>query len=436
MMLAAAKPPRTRTRPYIIAGLLVVLASFGGVGTWATFTPIEGAVIAPGVVTVHSNHKTVQHLEGGMVNELLVRDGDFVERGQILLRLDPTRAQASLAIVQSQLDVLRAQETRLLAERDGRDAMRFPAELLARAQDANVAELLRGEQQLFEARGLSLEGEIGIRIQRIAQLEDEIEGLGEQTRSVDRRVEMVEEELSGQRVLFDKGYASRVRINELERHAEALRGQIGAHITSVARAENGIGEANLQVIQLRKQFRERVVQELHEVQAQSFDVSERLGAVRDRLTRLEIRAPQSGIVVGMGVHTLGGVVGPGQSILDIVPDADELVIEARVRPQDIDKIRIGQTTIVRLSAFDRRTTPELVGSVIAVSADRMTDDKTGLPFFQLRSRIDDTELAKLGELRLMPGMPAETYVQTGARTVLSYLVKPLSDSLANAFRES
>jgi HlyD family type I secretion membrane fusion protein len=316
-------------RGWIVAGLVVVLMAFGGLGTWATLVPLSGAVIAPGVVTVLSNRKTVQHLEGGIVTEILVRDGDVVETGQLLIQLDGTRAQASVSILEGEIDLLRSREARLLAERDGTTEIAFPPALAARArEDANVAELVRGQQLLFEARRASLDGESELLAQRVGQYEDEIAGLQQQSLSKDRQIEIVEDELEGLHALYERGFESRRRINELERLAEELRGELGAHTMAIARAENSIAEANLRIVQLRKEFREQVVKELDDVQARFFDVSERQVAASDRMTRLEIRAPQSGIVVGMRAHTVGGVIGPGEPVLDIVPAGDELVIEA------------------------------------------------------------------------------------------------------------
>jgi HlyD family type I secretion membrane fusion protein len=431
-----APPLPKGTRNVIAVGLVVIALTLGGVGTWATLTPIAGAVIAPGAITVQSNRKTVQHLEGGIVAEILVRDGSAVERGEPLMRLDPTRVKASLMILEAELDLLRAREARLLAERDGEAELRFPAALEARGQDPNVHEMLRGQRRLFQARSKSLQGEVELRTQRGFQYEDEIAGLAQQILSKERQIEIVEDELEGLHALFDQGYMSKQRINELERLAEHLRGELGEHITSTARAENAISEANLQIIQLRNQSLESVVKELDEVQATLFDAHEQHVAALDRMSRLEVRAPQAGTVVGMSVHTVGGVIGAGEPLLDIVPAGDDLVVESHVRTEDIDKVRIGQTAIVRLSAFDLRTTPELRGTVINVSADSVVNEATGAAHYVVRSRIPERELEKLGELQLVPGMPAETFVQTGERTVLSYLVKPMSDALDHALRES
>ena len=423
-------------RGFVIVGVLVVALTLGGVSAWATLTEIAGAVIAPGVVTVQSNRKTVQHLEGGIVAEIFVRDGSVVARGETLLRLDPTRVQASLAILAGELDLLHAREARLLAERDGAARLGFPAGLTARVSDPDVAEILRGQEQLFHARRASLEGEAELLTQRIVQYEDEIEGLREQALSKERQIEIIEDELEGLHALFDQGYMARQRINEQELRAEHMRGELGAHLTATARAENAISGANLQIIQLRNQYLETVVKELDEVQAKLQDTREQHVAALDRMARLEVRAPHAGTVVGTSIHTEGGVIGAGEPLLDIVPEGDDLVIESRVRTEDIDKVSVGQVAVVRLSAFDLRTTPELEGTVTQVSADRVTDDATGASYYVVRSRIPEDELAKLGELDLVPGMPAETFVQTGERTVLSYLIKPMSDAVSRSLRES
>jgi HlyD family secretion protein/epimerase transport system membrane fusion protein len=428
-------PASTNPRPYIALGLVVVLSIFGGIGTWASVAPLSGAIIAPGMVTVISNRKTVQHFEGGIVSELLVRDGHVVERGQALLRLDDTRAQAALGVLDTHLDLLRAREQRLVAERDGREAVRPPATLADRSGEPEVVEILMGQRQLFEARRAALRGEVQIFVRRSEQLREEIEGLLAQ-QSADRgQIALVDDELVGQRQLHERGFAAKGRLRELERELERLRGELGENTAGIARAENAIGETDLRIIQLEKDFREEVVSELHEVQGRIFDLEDRRVAALDELNRLVVRAPQAGSVVNLRLHTVGGVLAPGDPILDIVPDDDELVVEAQVRPDDIDKVSVGGTASVRLTALDLRNTPRLAGEVLYVSADRMTDRATGVPYYLMRTRIPDSELSLLGDLRLVPGMPAETFVETGARTMLSYVVKPLTDGMARAFRE-
>jgi HlyD family type I secretion membrane fusion protein len=429
-------PISSDPRSYIRAGLLIVALLFGGLGTWASLAPLHGAVIAPGVVTVISKRKTVQHLDGGIAREILVEDGDAVAQGDLLIRLDDTQTRAALAIAEAQLDVLRAREARLVAERDEADEIVLSEYLAGRGDDAQVAEILESQRQLFAARRTSLQGEIEILSQRIGQLGDEVRGLEAQRSSKQRQIELIEEELAGLHELFERGFASRNRMRELEREAAELAGELGEHVADIARARNGIGEAKLRVFQLRKDFRESVVAELHDVRSEIFDASERRVAALDRFRRLEIRSPRAGRVVAKSVHTVGAVIAPGEPILQIVPEDDELVVEAKVQPSDIDRVSVGQPARVRLSAFDLRTTPELEGEVIHVSADRVGDSREGAPHYLIRTRIPPEQLARLGELRLIPGMPAETFIQTGARTVMAYLLKPLRDGLARTFRDA
>lgn len=430
-------PPRVslRTGPYVLMGSMIVAAMLGGLGLWSAVTPLSGAVIAPGVVTVYSKRKTIQHLEGGIVDQILVRDGDHVDDGQLLIRLADIRARANLAVVSSRLDVLRAREARLRTERDGHRGVAFPDGLMARRGEPSVTEILASEVELFAARRTALEGEVQILEQRIAQLEQQILGLDAQQQANGAQIRLIEEELTGLRSLHEKGYVSKTRILELERRQEELKGERGQHIAEIARARTAIGEAQLQIIQVQNDFREEVATHLHEVQADLLDIQERYVAAADELQRLEIRAPQSGIVVGLDVHTLGGVISPGQPILDIVPKEDELVIEAQVAPQDIDKIAIGLEAMVRLSAFDLRSTPELSGTVFATSADRLIEETSREPYYLVAARIPDAELAKLQGLELVPGMPAEVFIRTGERTALSYLLKPLTDGMARAFKD-
>ena len=424
------------TRPYIRAGCLIVLVMFGGLGTWASLAPLGGAVIAPSVVTVISHRKTVQHLEGGIVAEIRARDGDAVAERDLLIRLDDAQARAGLSILDAQLDLLRAREARLVAERDEGKRVEFPQDLETRSEEPKVADILESQRQLFEARRTALEGEIEILTQRVGQLREAIGGLEAQRRSKEEQIALIEDELVGLRKLFEGGYTSRNRMRELERAVAELTGERGEHVAEIARAENEIGEARLRSLQLSKNFREAVVDELHEVQAEVLDASERRAAALDRRSRLEIRAPRAGRVVGMTVHTVGAVIAPGEPILHIVPEDDELVVEAHVMPRDIDRVGIGQAALVRFTAFDLRTTPELEGLVIDVSADLIADPRSGASYYLVRTRIPEQSRGLLGDLRLLPGMPAETFIQTGSRTALSYLMKPLTDGLARAFKDA
>ncbi len=435
-MTEPAIRPAGTAKPYILFGLAVVLVLFGGLGTWAAVAKLSGAVIAPAVVAGSLKRQTVQHLEGGIVSELLVRDNEAVEAGQLLIRLDDTRAKATLRIIDGRLDLLHAQAARLAAERDGLDSMEVSASLTERAAEPATADILNGQIELFKARQQALDGETEILIQRVAQLGDQTQGVEAQQTAKERQIALLGEELEGLERLYRQGYAPRTRVLELQRAAERLNGEVGEHIAEIARVGTQIGETRLQVIQLQRNFVEQAVEQLRDVQAQIFDLEQRRAAAADELIRLDIRAPKAGSVVGLGVHTVGGVVTPGQPLMDIVPDEDELVVEAQVAPQDIDKIAAGLDAVVRLSAFNTRTTPELNGSVYAASADRLIDQVNGMPYYQVSVRIPESELDRLDDgLILIPGMPAEVFIQTGERTALSYLLKPLTDSLAHVFRE-
>jgi len=424
-----------RTGPYAFAGSLIILIMFGALGIWSVLAPISGAVIAPGVVTVYSKRKTIQHLEGGIVADILVRDGDQVDGGQLLIRLADTRVKANLEILNSHVAVLWAREARLKAERDSRSSITFADALLADTVERGTGEIIDSEKALFLARRTALEGKIQILEQRIAQLAQQILGLDAQQRANAAQIRLLEDELTGLRSLYEKGYVSKPRILELERRQEELAGERGRHIAEIAGTKNAIGEAQMQIVQLRNELHEEITAQLNEVQADLLDLQERYVAAADELRRLEIRAPQSGTVVGMDVHTVGGIISPGQPILDIVPQEDELVIEARVAPHDIDKVAIGLEAVVRLSAFDLRTTPELSGTVFSASADRMVEETNREPYYLVGTRIPESELSKLELLELVPGMPAEVFIKTGERTAMSYFIKPLVDGMARAFKD-
>ena len=432
---AEQSPRHLRTGPYIAAGLLIVAIMFGGLGAWGSLTSLTGAAIAPGVVSVDSNRKTIQHLQGGSVAEIRVRDGDVVQLGALLVRLDDTQARAKLTMIESRLDVLRARQDRLTAEQKAASEVTFSQEVMERSAQKNVADIMESQKAIFAARHMALQGQTNIQTQRINQLREQIRGLQALRDSKGRQVAIIDDELKGLRELFEKGFTPRTRILALERSAEQLNGERSQHLTDIARAQEGISEAELQIVQVRRNFIEDVVRELQDVQGEIFGLIQEQIAARDIMDHIDIRAPIAGVVVGMDVHTVGGVIAAGQPILYIVPEDDKLIVESRVRPDDIDKVAIGQEAFLRFSAFDLRTTPELYGTILTVSADRLTDPKTGESYYAARIQIPDDEIAKLGNLRLIPGMPAEVFIQTGERTAISYLIKPLRDGLARTFRE-
>ena len=420
---------------YVLAGLAIIAIGLGSAAAWASLAPLHSAVVASGVVAVHSKRKEIQHLEGGTVEAILISDGDRVTAGDVLLRLDETRPLASLEILSLQYDSALAVEARLLAEHENATDIAFPAELVSRANEPGPATLMAGQLSLLEARRATLTGKAEILGQRIVQLDEEVAGLAAQIKAKDRQVALIGEELQGLRKLFKQGHAPRTRILALEREEAKLLGERGELSAETARARAAKGETEMQIIQIKQEFREAVVAELREVRQQIFDLRERIGAARRVLDNIELKAPVAGRVVGLKVHTLGSVIGQGETLLEIVPEGDRLVIEARVRPIDIDSLSIGQEAAVHISAFKRRTAPVLNGTLSYVSADAMTDDGGGAAYYQVRIEIAPAELERLRDGKLQPGMPAEVMVRTGWRTALHYLAQPILDSARRAWRE-
>jgi HlyD family secretion protein len=398
---------RRSIRAHLIVGLVLVLVLAGGFGGWASTVPISGALIAPGAVVVDSNVKKVQHPTGGVVGEVRVRDGDTVKAGDIVVRLDETVVKASLAIVVKTLNGLWARAARLEAEQRGLDKINFPPMLTDRADDPDVRDVMASESKLFEVRVNGRAGQKAQLRERVMQLNEEIAGLTAQESAKNKEIALVEKELIGVRDLYDKHLVQLTRLTTLERDNARLSGERAQYIASRAQAKGKITETELQIIQVDKD-----------------------------MIRIDIRAPQDGMVLQSTVHTVGGVITAGDAIMMIVPQADDLSVEAKVNPQDIDKLQIGQKTLLRLSAFNQRTTPELNGKVTRVSADVTTDQRTGQSYYTIRVSMPAEEVARLGaENKLIPGMPVEAFVQTGDRTMFSYLMKPLSDQLMRAFRE-
>jgi len=422
-------------RLHLIVGLAVVLVVAGGFGGWASTVPISGALIAPGAVVVDSNVKKVQHPTGGVVGEVRAHDGDLVKAGDIVVRLDETVVKASLAIVVKTLNGLWARAARLEAEQQGLDKIKFPAMLTDRADDPDVRDVMSSETKLFEVR---VNGRVGQKAQlreRITQLDEEISGLKAQETSKDKEITLVEKELVGVRQLYDQHLVQITRLTTLERDAARLSGERAQYIASRAQARGKITETELQIIQVDKDMVSEVSKDLRETNDKIGEFVERKVTAEDQLRRIDIRAPQDGMVLQSTVHTVGGVITAGDAIMMIVPQADALSVEAKVNPQDIDKLQIGQKTMLRLSAFNQRTTPELNGVVTRVSADVTTDQRTGQSYYTIRVSMPPEEIKRLGDVKVIPGMPVEAFVQTGDRTMLSYLMKPLSDQLMRAFRE-
>jgi HlyD family secretion protein len=430
-----AAQARDSIRRHMIAGLVLVLILVCGMGGWAATTQLAGALIAPGSIVVDSNVKKVQHPTGGVVGEVRVRDGDRVKAGDIVVRLDETVTRANLAIITKGLDEMAARKARLVAERDGADAIAFPADLLARQDDADTGAAIASERKLFELRRNARNGQRAQLRQRIQQLSEEIAGLTAQQAAKSREITLIERELTGVRDLYQKNLVQLNRLTQLERESTRIDGERGQIVAAIAQAKGKIAELELQILQIDQDLSSEVAKEMRDVDAKLGEFVERKVTAEDQLKRIDIRAPQDGVVFQSSVHTVGGVVTAGDTIMLIVPEADKLIVEAKVNPQDIDQLQIGQKTLLRFTTFNQRTTPEIYGIVDRISADISTDQRTGGSYYTVRISLPPDEVARLGDVKLVPGMPVETFVQTGERTVMSYLVKPLYDQLNRAFRE-
>jgi HlyD family secretion protein len=426
---------RKSIRLHLIVGLAVVTLLTCGIGGWASTAQISGALIAPGSIVVDSNVKKVQHPTGGVVGEVRARDGDRVKIGDILVRLDDTVTKASLAIVTKQLNGLWARSARLTAEQEGADHITFPPQIMEAMADPDVKSLVANEIKLFDVRSSGRAGQKAQLRERIAQLKEEIGGLEAQETAKTREIELIQKELVGVRELFAKNLVQISRLTVLERDATRLDGDRAQFIAQKAQAKGKIAETELQIIQIDKDLSSEVSKDMREINDKIGEYVERKVTAEDQLRRIDIRAPQDGMVLQSTVHTVGGVITAGDAIMLIVPDTDNLSVEAKVNPQDIDQLRIGQNTLLRMSAFNQRTTPELNGTISRISPDTTVDQRTGQSYYTIRVSIPPAEVAKLGEVKLIPGMPVEAFVQTGDRTMLSYLAKPLSDQLMRAFRE-
>ena len=426
---------RSSIRLHLIIGLSVVVLLAGGLGGWASTAEISGALIAPGSIVVESSVKKVQHPTGGVVGEVRAHDGDLVKAGDVVVRLDDTVTKANLAIVTKNLDGLLARAARLQAEQQGLDRVVFPAALLDRGNDPDVRNVMASEAKLFEVRTTGRSGQTAQLRERITQLKEEISGLLAQQQAKDQEIALVAKELVGVRGLYEQHLVQISRLSTLERDSARLTGERAQYLASMAQAKGKITETELQIIQVDKDMVSDVSKDLREANDKIGEYVERKVTAEDQLRRVDIRAPQDGMVEQSTVHTVGGVITAGDAIMMIVPQADDLQVEARVNPQDIDKLQVGEKTLLRLSAFNQRTTPELTGAVIRVSPDVTIDQRTGQSYYTIRVSMPPAEVARLGEVKLIPGMPVEAFVQTGDRTMLAYLIKPLHDQLMRAFRE-
>jgi len=416
-------------------GWLVIAVFFGAFGGWAALAPLNGAVVASAVVKVEGNRKSVQHLDGGIVRTLNVREGDHVEQGAVLIVLDDTQTRAEYSVLSEQYHVLRASEARLLAELAGRDELTRPAELAARDGDAFVGDIWKGQVEQFRSRRATLDGQRRVIGEKIKQLGAQIEGAEAQGRAYTDQLDSVRDEAASVRPLVEKTLLPRPRLLQLERTASGLEAQIADTRASVAKAREAIGEQELQAAQLGKDRIAEVTKDLHEVQSRLLEtIPKRMNAAAV-LGRMEIRAPYAGRVVGLSVFSIGGVIQRGEKILDIVPDTGDLTVEAEIAVEDISELRPGMQAEIRLTAYKQHIVPTIRGEVMQVSADRLVDPRTNAAHYIAAIRPDAAELARLDGVRLYPGMPATVTVMTEARTALDYFVGPLAHSFHKAFRQ-
>ena len=411
------------------AGLIVLSFSI-----LSAATSLSGAIITTGSLVVESSIKKVQHPSGGVVKTLLVGDGARVKAGDLLIQMDETVAQANLAAVTKSLWELEARRARLQAERDGESDFAIPA-IITDAHDSAADAIVAGEKRFFQLRRDASEGQKRQLREQVAQLTDQIGGLNDQVTAKQQESAYLAKELGGVQQLWDQRLVSLTRLTALQRDQSRLLGERGQLTASMAQARGKISETELKILQIDQDFRSGVAKELADIRAKQAEAIEKQVAARDQTEKLELRAPQAGVVHDLAIHTVGGVIGAGETVMTIVPDTDSLIVEAHVTPQDIDQIKIDQGTVLRFPNFNQRTTPEIDGKISRIGADVSRDDKTSPPYFTVRIAISADEMKRLGQARLLPGMPVEVFIQTGERTMLSYLTKPLADQMNRAFRE-
>lgn len=437
--MSALVPFRTlegrRSRGPILAGTALIALLLGGFGTWAAVAPLARGAVASGQIVAEGHRKSVQHLEGGIVAEILVKDGDKVVVGQPLLRLDGTQAQARMASLAAGRDAHLSRIARLEAELRGQQAITFPADLTKRESIPQVAEVLAAEQQLFAARRESLQAELNLIRQKAHEEAGRIKGLEAQLTANRDQLRLTRDELADQRQLLEKGYTRRPRVLDLERREADLAGRDGSLVSDIAQARVRIVEADIEGMHKRHAFQESVLADLRAAQDEAAKLDKEMDGVRDVQTRLEIRATETGAVHDVKVRTVGGVISPGEALLEIVPAGDALTLDARVVPTDIEHVSVGTPADVRFTGLSQRTAPTVAGTVVTVSPDVITDKATNQPYYQIRVRVPEEERLRLAGIPLHPGMPADLVLKAGERTVLEYVLEPLTAAIARSFKE-
>lgn len=423
-------------RPYLRFGVAVVTLTLLFFVGWGGIAPLDSAAVAPGSVVVASNRKTIQHLEGGIITDILVKDGDKVEEGQELVRLNATSAKARRELITGKLLSARATEARLLAQRDGKEEIEVTEGLKALGEKEDYQQVLDGQKNMFETRRKAYLGEMQVLDQRIVQLEEKITGMQAQKTASERQLVLIAEEIKTNTALLEKGLSIKSRLLALQREEASLQGEIGNFTSEITNIQEKIGETKIQKLNRENEYQKEVATDLKDTQQEIAGLEEQLSASSDVFDRTVITAPHAGTVTGLKYHTVGGVIAPGTAIMDLVPRDDMLMVEVRIQPQDIDVVHPGLKAKVRLSAYRSRMIPRLDGKVEYVSADRFVDEKAQMAYYLGRVRIDEEEMKKLaGKVELYPGMPAEVFIVTGSRTLLEYLGAPLIQSFQRSLIE-
>ena len=428
--------PSSSAKGPITVGLIIVLVIFIGIGGWSSIAPLAKAVSAPAVLVVKGERKKIQHLEGGIVEQIFVSEGDIVKKDQLLARLDSIQAKAMFMRYDNQLDQALAYKARLSSELRNDKTINLSGDLLERLQkNPKVLDAIDNEERQLLARRETFLGHIGILKQRIAQLRNEIKGLTIQRQARLEQYEIYKNEIKGLRDLNRKGFFPLTKLLAMERAMVNLRGEIGAGDAAMARSASAMGEAERQIMNVRQEFRETVVKELRDISVTIADLYEQVAVAKDILDRIEIRSPRSGVVQGVKIHTVGGVIGTGEVLMEIVPQDEQVLVDVRVQPTDIDSVEVDQTAEVRLTALNMRTTPAIYGKVLSISGDALNDAENRTSYFHVRVELPPEELDKIDGVRLSAGMPAEVLIQTGERTALDYLVRPLTDAFKRGLNE-
>jgi membrane fusion protein, type I secretion system len=443
---AHPRDPVAMIRKLNVVGYAMIVLLVGCFGGWATTTELAGGVIASGTIIVESVDKKIRHPTGGVVKEILVRDGADVEEGQILVRLDDTVTRSSLGVLRAQFGENSARRARLIAERDLAEKITFPDLLLERGNESTVASAMNGEEKLFASRREARAGQRAQLRERISQSKQEVRGLNAQLEAKETEIELISKELVGVAELYKQNLVTISRYMALERDQTRARGERGQFISDIARASAKISETELQIIQIDQDFRSDVLKDLRETDGKIAELIDKMIAAEDQLKRTDIRAPRSGVVHALTVHTVGGVIANGEAIMSIVPH-DDLIVEAKVMPNQVDRLEVGAPAIVRINAGNQRTMPELNGSLIHVSADTTRDSQQGQAtgqsqapgqgqaYYIARVTLPKHEIDRLGSFHLLPGMPSDVFIETGSRTPMQYLLKPLLEQIARTFKE-